>query len=118
MNRFTLLAPTLERITEHAHRYPQVRKDQISAGDWIIIRTAKSVYTLRALGNGLFEVRGGWFDKKGYAPMTIGVAGATWGGSAIMPKVLAACGLRVEFRNRLITSPVKRIEVWRGKALN
>ena len=118
MNRFTMLAPTLDRITEHAHLYPQVRKDEIAPGDWVIIRTVKSVYTLHALGNSLFEVRGGWFEKKGYAPMTIGVAGVTWGGSAIMPKVLAACGLRVEFRNRLITSPVRKIEVWREKTLN
>jgi len=78
----------------------------------------KSEYRLRALGDGLFEARGGWFDKKGYAPMTIGVAGATWGGSAIMPQVLAACGLRVEFRNRLITSPVRSIVVVPGKLLN
>lgn len=113
-----IFAATLEKITECAHLYPQIRKDDVSPGDWIIIRTVKSVYTLRALGNGLYEVRGGWFEKKGYAPMTIGVSGATWGGSAIMPKVLAACGLRVEFRNRLITSPVRKIEVWKGKTLN
>jgi hypothetical protein len=112
------LAPTLDRIAQYSHLYPQVRKDQISPGDWIVIRTVKSVYTLRALGNGLYEARGGWFDKKGHAPMTIGVSGATWGGSAILPKVLAACGLRVEFRNRLITSPVKKIEVWPGRVMN
>ena len=50
--------------------------------------------------------------------MRIGVAGATWGGSAIMPQVLAACGMRVEFRNRLITSPVRRIVVIPGRLLN
>ena len=113
-----MLAPTLERITYCAPLYPQVGKNQIAPGDWIVIRTVKSVYSLRALGNGLFEARGGWFDKKGFSPMTIGVAGATWGGSAIMPQVLAACGLRVEFSNRLITSPVQTIEVWPGKLLN
>lgn len=118
MNRFTMFAATLDQITHCAHLYPQVRKDQIARGDWIVIRTVKSVYTLRAIGNGLFEARGGWFNKKGCAPMTVGVAGATWGGSAIMPQVLAACGLRVEFSNRLITSPVRRIEVWPGRVLN
>ena len=113
-----MLAPTLDRITQCAHLYPQVRKDEISPGDWVIIRTVKSEYRLRALGNDLFEVSGGWFEKKGYTSMVVGVAGATWGGSAIMPKVLAACGLRVEFRNRLITSSVRSIVVWPWKMMN
>ena len=112
------LGATLAGIAQTSHLFPQVRKDEVSPGDWLIIRTVKSEYRLRALGEGLFEARGGWFDKKGFAPMTIGVAGATWGGSAIMPQVLAACGLRVEFRNRLITSPVRSIVIVPGKLLN
>jgi hypothetical protein len=112
------LGATLTGIAQTSHLFPQVRKDEVSRGDWVIIRTVKSEYRLRALGNGLFEASGGWFDKKGCAPMTIGVAGATWGGSAIMPQVLAACGMRVEFRNRLVTSPVKSIIIFRNASLN
>jgi len=111
-------AATLNGMVRASHLFPQVRKNEVSPGDWVIIRTVMSVYTLRALSDGLYEARGGWFDQNGYAPMTIGVTGATWGGSAIMPQVLAACGMRVEFRNRLITSPVRSIVVWPGRAGN
>ena len=113
-----MLTVTLGEITRTSHLFPQVKKEEITPGDLIIIHTVKSEYRLKALGNGLFQASGGWFDKKGFAPMRIGVAGATWGGSAIMPCVLAACGMRVEFRNRLITSPVKSITVFPGKLLN
>jgi hypothetical protein len=106
-----MVAATLNLMAEVSQRYPQVRKDEVAPGDWIIIRTVKSEYRLRVLDKDLYEVSGGWFDKKGYASVKIGVAGATWGGSAILPQVLAACGLRVEFRNRLITSPVESIVI-------
>jgi hypothetical protein len=113
-----MVAVTLDGITQNAHRFPQVRKDELSQGDWVIIRTVRSEYRLWVLGGDLYEVRGGWFDEKGYSPMITGVAGATWGGSAIMPRLLAACGLRVEFRNRLITSPVQSVVVIPGRLSN
>lgn len=106
-----MLSPTLNTLAQFSHLHPQVRKADLRTGDLVIIRTVKSEYRLRMLSNGLFETSGGWFDKKGHAPMVIGVAGATWGGSAIMPHVLAACGMRVEFKNRLITSPVRSITI-------
>jgi len=106
-----MIAATLNSIIECSHLFPQVRKDELHTGDWIIIRTVKSVYTLHVLSDGMYEASGGWFDNKGFTPMRIGVAGATWGGSAIMPHVLAACGMRIEFRNRLITSPVQKIVI-------
>jgi hypothetical protein len=112
------LGASLNRILETAHLFPHIRKDELSPGDLVVIRTVKSKYTLCFLGGGLYEARGGWFDKRGYAPLRIGIAGATWGGSAIMPEVLAACGMRIEFRNRLITSPVQSITVIPGKLLN
>lgn len=112
------LGASLSGLTGVAHLFPHIRKDDLSPGDFVIIQTVKSKYTIHVLDGGLYEARGGWFDKKGFAPLRIGVAGATWGGSAIMPEVLAACGMRVEFRNRLITSPVQSITVIPGKLLN
>jgi hypothetical protein len=112
------VAATLDRIVRSSHRLPKVRKDELKPGDWVIIRTVRSVYTLKVLVGGLYEVRGGWFDKRGSAPVRIGVTGATWGGSAIMPQVLAVCGMSVEFRNRLITSPVQSIVIWPGRLCN
>jgi hypothetical protein len=109
---------SLEVMTRTAHLFPQLRKDSLRPGDWVIIRTMKSEYRLKVLGGALYEARGGWFDKIGNAPMIIGVAGATWGGSAIMPQVLAACGMRMEFNNRLITSPVQSITLLPGTMSN
>ncbi len=106
-----MFGATLDSMTRNSHLYPQVGKDEVSPGDWVIIRTLRSEYVLRVLDDGLYEVHGGWFEKNGCSPTVTGVAGATWGGNAIMPKLLAACGLRVEFRNRLITSPVRSVVV-------
>lgn len=113
-----MMVATLNSIVQSTHLFSPLRKDELNVGDWVIIRTVKSVYTLHSLGDGLYEASGGWFDKKGYSPMRIGVAGATWGGSSIMPKVLAACGMRVEFRNRMITSPVNSIIIIPNRLTN
>lgn len=113
-----MIISTLNGLTKASDIFPQIRKTDLSPGDWIVITTVKSVYRLRALDDGRFEASGGWFDKKGLSPMRISVAGCTWGGTAIMTGVVAACGLRIEFGNRLTTSPVKRITVVPGALLN
>jgi len=113
-----MIGLTLTEIVQTCHRPPMVRKDALSPGDWLIIRTVGSEYRLRVLGGGIYEATGGWFDKKGFSPMKIGVSGATWGGSVIMPRVLAACDMCIEFRNRLITSPVRKIVVFPGRVGN
>ncbi|MEW6060656.1 MAG: hypothetical protein AB1600_01820 [Bacteroidota bacterium] len=113
-----MIAASLNKITQAAHQFPEVRKNELRHGDCAIIRTVKSTYTLRVLAGGLYEASGGWFDKKGCSKMKIGVAGATWGGSAIIPAVLAACGMRIEFMNKLITSPVQKIVIIPANVLN
>lgn len=107
----TLIPISLDSMIRSVHSLPRLARESVCPGDWILVRTVKSVYTLKVLGNGLYEVSGGWFTKKGLAFVRIGISGATWGGSAIMPGVLAACGMNIEFQNRLITSPVQRIVV-------
>ena len=113
-----MIAASLNKIIQAAHQFPEVRKNELRRGDCVIIRTVKSTYTLRVLAGGLYEASGGWFDKKGYSKMKIGVAGATWGGSAIIPTVLAAYGMRIEFVNRVITSPVQKIVIIPVSVLN
>ncbi len=113
-----MLAPTLNRITRSSRLYRKVMREDLRAGDWIIIRTASSEYRMRMLKNGMVHTTGGWFDKKGFTPVIIGVTGATWGGSCHMPGVFAAVGLRLEFRNRVITSPVRKIVVFPGRSGN
>ncbi|HLF19440.1 MAG TPA: hypothetical protein VI704_01495, partial [Bacteroidota bacterium] len=89
----------------------EVRKSSIGFGDWVIVKTVKSLYRIRALGGGLYEVSGGWFEKKGLSPAHLRISGCTWGGSTIKIDLIAACGLRIEFGNRLITSPIRKIFV-------
>jgi len=102
---------TLASITRSANYLQEVRKSSLASGDWVVVKTVKSLYRIRALGGGLYEVSGGWFDKKGLGPVQLRVSGCTWGGSAIKIDLIAACGLRIEFGNRLITSPVRKIFV-------
>jgi hypothetical protein len=45
--------------------------------------------------------------------MQLGIAGCTWGGSAIKIDIVAACGLCLEFTNRLTTSPIQKIFLFR-----
>ncbi|MBI2620364.1 MAG: hypothetical protein HYW57_09800, partial [Ignavibacteriales bacterium] len=70
-----------------------------------------SLYHVRILEDGGIEVSGGWFDKNGFSPMKTTITGCTWGGRAIMRDLATACGLCLEFGNRLITSPVQRVIV-------
>ena len=104
-------APTLQKIAASVGHLKEVRKETLQPGDWLFVKTVKSVYRIRVLGPRRYEVSGGWFDKKGLSPARLSIAGCTWGGSAIKVDLVAACGLRLEFGNRLITSPIQRIFV-------
>lgn len=101
----------MSSFASSADKLVSVRKGDLRSGDLICVKTRNSTYTLRFLGNRNYIVSGGWFNRKGLAPMVTTVAGCTWGGSAIKIDIVAACGLRIEFGNRLITSPVCKIFV-------
>ncbi len=109
-------APTLETITLEASRVEQIRKCDLCWGDWIVIRTRNSVYTLRMLDDELFAVSGGWFDRQELSPHSVGVNGCTWGGSAIKQDIIAAPGLCLEFGNRVMTSRIRQVQVLRTEA--
>lgn len=99
----------LERIVACSLLLNGVGKTDLVPGDRVFVKTRNSLYNIRVLGNGKYSVSGGWFDKKGLSPMTTRIAGCTWGGSAIKIDVVAVCGLRLEFGNRLITSTIQKI---------
>jgi hypothetical protein len=44
------------------------------------------------------------------------ISGCTWGGTAIKRDLVAARGLRLEFGNRVVTSPIREVRVIRGDA--
>ncbi len=104
---------SLQSETRMADLLDQVRKADLQPGDWVFIKTLQSTYRIKVKGSGRYEVSGGWFDKKALSPMELGIAGCTWGGSAIKIDIVAACGLCLEFANRLITSPIQRIILFR-----
>lgn len=102
---------TLGAITSHSEHLQQVRKTELQFGDWLLVTTAHSVYSIRVLDGGRYLISGGWFDLKGLSPFQTTIAGCTWGGSVIKVDIVAACGLRLEFGNRVVTSPIRRISV-------
>lgn len=88
-------------------------RSDIRSGDVVYVSTLNSVYTLHARENGTFAVSGGWFDKRGVSPFITGINGCTLGGSMINITTIAACGLCIEFGNRVQTSSIRRITVVR-----
>lgn len=106
--------PTLESITVDAEKVDQIRKSDLNLGDWVVIRTRNSVYTLCMLDDKRFSVSGGWFDQQELSPHPVTVSGCTWGGSAIKEDIVAAPGLRLEFGNSVMTSSIRQAQVLRA----
>lgn len=108
----------LGRVIQTSAELCQVERGELEAGDWVLVKTVNSVYRIRVLGAELYEASGGWFDRKGRSPMTIRIAGCSWGGSIIKTGIVAACGLFLEFGNRLVTTPIQKIIVLRSFSAN
>jgi hypothetical protein len=108
----------LESAAHLAGVLPMVRKSELRTGDILIVRTCNSVYTMRSLDTCTFMIRGGWFDRVGEGPCTTSIKGCTWGGSMIKADVVAACGMCIEFGNRITTSLVRSIVVIPSGVLN
>jgi len=101
----------LSTLVDHADSLQAVRRTDVALGDRIFLRTDNSLYIVRVLEGGQCLVTGGWFDKKGVSPAMTHIRGCTWGGSSIKMDIMAACGLCVEFGNRVITSSIRKIVV-------
>ncbi len=108
----------LSALLEDAETIRQVRKHELHDGDWLAVKTANSIYTIRVMGNGEYLIAGGWFDAHGYSSSRVRINGCTWGGSVIKVDVVAACGLHLEFSNRVRTSAIKTIVFMPGARLN
>ena len=104
---------TLQGEIERALPRELLRKRDLSFGDMVLVRTRNSVYSICVLGNDLYLVFGGWFDRKGLSPQTVKINGCTWGGSAIKQDIVAARGLFLEFENRVVTTRIQDFKVIR-----
>ena len=109
---------SLEKIIKVAIHLKKVKKSDLKFGDLVIISTKNSVYTVFVLENDSYLVTGGYFDRKWLSPKKITINGCTWGGSIIKVDILAACGLRLEFGNRVVTTTIQKVYVIPGYIQN
>ncbi len=115
INELTSIPHTLEAIVEQARSLEEVRKRDLHCGDRVLVTTRNSFYTIWVLGDGLYWVWGGWFDRQGESPQRVRINGCTWGGSAIKQDIIAGRGLRLEFGNRVLTTRIRQVRVIRAQ---
>lgn len=99
----------LSDIVQKSQNLKQIYKNALRTGDLVMLETCNSVYIIRVLDNGQYTVSGGWFDKNKLSYSKITIRGCTWGGSVIKTDIVAACGLHIEFGNKVVTSKIKKI---------
>jgi hypothetical protein len=109
-------ARTVNAILAQGRFSQPVQKSELRRGDRVVVATENSVYCINVLGDSTYSVWGGWFDRQGVSPIRLSISGCTWGGSVIKQDIVAACGLRLEFGNRVVTSRIQAIRVIRRKA--
>jgi hypothetical protein len=105
---------SLEVLAAESDRIPAVRRADLRSGDWLVVTTRNSVYSMCLLEDGTYSVAGGWFDRNGAAPRRVGINGCTFGGRAIRCDILAAPGLFLEFDNRVTTTRIREARVLRA----
>jgi hypothetical protein len=110
----TAIAQTLATRAHQARSLNKVRKTDLHAGDLLFVTTRNSLYKIWVLDVGVYRVSGGWFDLKCIAPQRMAINGCTWGGSAIKRDIIAALGLRLEFGNRVLTTPIRLVRLIRA----
>jgi hypothetical protein len=123
---------SLDRLASAAAVVDGVRVGDLEPGDCLFVKTRNSVYALRLNADGTFDAEGGWFsrqDASGESPESPGsatsglpaeaaaektgrrrrVLGCTWGGSALMTRMIAAPGMFLEFDNRVRTTRISEV---------
>ncbi len=104
---------TLDAFVRNLGGLDAVRRSDLCLGDCIWVKTRNSTYSIHVLGNDLYCVSGGWFDRKGLSPLRTTITGCTWGGNAVHSNLVAARGLHLEFGNDVITSSIQEVDVVR-----
>jgi len=109
---------SLERLATAGAVVEGVRDADLQSGDWVIVETKNSTYALRANGDGTFDATGGWFLREPASGERMRVAGCTWGGSALLTRMIAAPGMFLEFANRVRTTRIREVRVLRSVPSN
>jgi hypothetical protein len=113
-----LVGQDLEKASELTSKFKQVRKKDLQFGDSVIVTTQNSTYCINVLENGFYLVSGGWFDLHGLSPMKTTISGCTWGGCIIKIDTIGVCGLCLEFGNRVVTTPIQKVGVFKSGSQN
>ncbi len=71
----TALQRTLGAIIEQADELEEVHKKELYFGDCVLVTTENSTYSIHVIGDGLYYVSGGWFDREGWSPLRTTIAG-------------------------------------------
>ena len=108
----------LTMLAAQSSHIDAVRRSDLQRGDLVVVSTRNSIYSLKVVDQGSFVVSGGWFNKRGLAPLRTTVTGCTWGTCVLKGDIVAACGMCIEFGNRVVTSSVRSVCVFRYGALN
>lgn len=106
-NAGPVLAPSLDRLTSAACSIDGIWEGDLHPGDQVIVRTRNSTYSLRVNGDGTFDASGGWFAAHPDAGERLRVAGCTWGGTALLTRMIAAPGMFLEFANGVRTTRIR-----------
>jgi hypothetical protein len=106
---------TLDQIAASAGAIEGVWARDVRAGDWLVVRTRNSVYAAAAVGDGTYDVAGGWFSGS-RTNRRVGIAGCTWGGGAIHTGLVAAPGMFLEFANGVRTTRIQHVRLIRAAA--
>ena len=104
---------TLDSLSERVRTIDGIWADDVEPGDWLVVHTQNSVYRITALGDGLFRVEGGWFAAHALESAEVRIAGCTWGGRAILTRLVAAPGMCIEFDNTVQTTSVRDVRLFR-----
>lgn len=123
---------SLDRLASAAAVVEGVRVGDLEPGDCLFVKTRNSLYALRLNADGTFDAEGGWFSRQDASggsaepasSATSGlpadacaaktgrrrrVLGCTWGGSALMTRMIAAPGMFIEFDNRVRTTRIREV---------
>ena len=109
-----ITAHTLDHLAAAAEMHDGVRFSDVQRGDWIIVRTKNSIYTLAPLGDGRLVASGGWFAAERAEDRPVHIRGCTWGGSALYVRMVAAPGMCIEFDNGVRTTRAREVRLIRG----
>ena|SRR5688572_32131892 len=109
-----ITARTLEHLIAAAETQDGVKFSDLQSGDWIVVRTKNSTYTLATLGDGTFMASGGWFAAERAEDRPVQIRGCTWGGSALLVRMVAAPGMCIEFANGVRTTRAREVRLIRA----